>query len=263
MALVNVSIVVIVLAAVYGLLIGSFVNAWAYRLANGKSIVRQKRSVCPRCGAQIRAYDNIPVLSWVLLRGRCRDCRQRIHWRYPVGETLTAVLFAAVAAHDGLGWMLAPHLVFAAALVLVSEVDLEEHIIPDIVVLPGAVIGLAMMIALQPHRWLELLGAGLGAALFLFVVGWIWERVIHAAAMGMGDVKLALLMGFYLGFGVIPALFLGFVAGAVVGVVQVALKKGSLRTAIPFGPFLAAGAMAALFVGQPLIHWYLRFALHR
>ncbi len=246
---------VIVVAAVYGLLIGSFVNAWAYRLANGRSIVRQKRSICPHCGVQIRAYDNIPVLSWVLLRGRCRDCHQRIHWRYPVGETLTAVLFALVAAHDGLSWMLAPHLVFVAALVLVSEVDLEEHIIPDIVVLPGAAVGLAMMIVLQPHRWLELIATGVGAALFLFVVGWVWERVIHVAAMGMGDVKLALCMGFYLGFSVIPALFLGFVAGAVVGGVQVALKKGSMRTAIPFGPFLAAGAIVALFVCQSLIHW--------
>jgi leader peptidase (prepilin peptidase)/N-methyltransferase len=254
---------VIVVAAVYGLLIGSFVNAWAYRLPRGISIVRETRSFCPTCHAQIRAYDNIPLLSWILLRGRCRACGAAISLRYPLVELLTAGLFAGVAAYDGLHWILLPHLLFIAALVLVSEIDLEEHIIPDVIILPTAAVGLVLMIVLQPHRWLEWLVAGLGAALFLFIIAELYERLRGVTGMGMGDVKMALCMGFFLGSAVIPALFIAFVVGALGGVALVAFAGRSGKTAIPFGPFLALGAVIALFVGHPLVHAYLHFALHR
>jgi len=246
----------IVVAVVYGLIIGSFLNAWAYRLANGEKITAG-RSHCPRCGAQIRAYDNVPLLSWLLLRGRCRDCGAPISWRYPLGEALTAALFAAVAVMDGLSWLLVPHLIFVSALVLVSQVDLEKKIIPDVVILPVAALGLPLMILLGPAPWWQWPVAGLGAAGFLFLISEVYFRIRHVEGMGFGDVKLALCMGVYLGPAVVPALFLGFLSGAVVGVILIGGRRGNAKTAIPFGPFLAAGAILALFFGGALIDAYL------
>lgn len=253
------TVLLIVIAAVYGLLIGSFVNAWAYRLANGERITHG-RSHCPACGHTIRARDNVPVVSWLLLRGRCRDCGAAISPRYPAGELVTAGLFVAVALKDGLSWMLVPDLLFVSALVLVSEVDLEKRIIPDVVILPVAVIGIPLMILFGPDPWWQWLAGGLGAAGFLFVVGEVYYLVRHVEGMGFGDVKLALCMGIYLGPAVIPALFIGFLAGAIIGVIVIARRKADATTALPFGPFLAAGAVIALFAGSPLIDAYLSLA---
>lgn len=252
----------VVIAAVYGLLIGSFLNAWAWRLAHDEKITRG-RSHCPECGHQIRGYDNIPVASWLLLRGRCRDCGAPIHWRYPVGEALTSVVFVGVAFMDGLDWVLVPHLLFVSALILVSQVDLETRIIPDVVILPVAAAGIPLMILFGDGPWWEWIAAGAGAAGFLFLIGEVYYRVRHVEGMGFGDVKLALCMGVYLGAAVVPALFIGFLSGAVIGVVVVATQKGDGKTAIPFGPFLAAGAVVALFAGAPLIDAYLGLALGR
>ena len=252
----------VAIALVYGLIVGSFINAWAYRLAHDESI-REGRSHCPKCGHQIRAYDNIPVVSWLVLRGRCRDCGAPISWRYPAGEALTAALFVGVALMDGLSWLLVPHLLFVSALVLISQVDLEIRIIPDIVILPVAVVGLPLMIVLGDGAWWQWPVAGLGAAAFLFLISEVYFRVRHLEGMGFGDVKLALCMGIYLGAAVVPALFIGFLSGAVIGVVVVATSKGDGKTAIPFGPFLAAGAVIALFAGNALIDAYLGLALGR
>ncbi len=217
----------VVVAAVYGLLIGSFLNAWAWRLAHEEHITRG-RSHCPECGHQIRGYDNIPVVSWLLLQGRCRDCGAPISRRYPAGEALTAALYVGVVLMDGV----------AAA-------------------------GVPLMILFGDGPWWEWPVAGLGAAAFLFLISEVYYRVRHVEGMGFGDVKLALCMGIYLGAAVIPALFIGFLSGAVVGVIVVAAQKGDGKTAIPFGPFLAAGAVVALFVGTPLIDAYLSLALGR
>jgi leader peptidase (prepilin peptidase) / N-methyltransferase len=249
----------IVVAVCYGLIIGSFLNAWAYRLAHGERITAG-RSHCPTCGAQIRAYDNVPLVSWLLLHGRCRDCEEPISWRYPLGEAVTAALFAAVAAVDGLSWLLVPHLLFVSALVLVSQVDLEMKIIPDIVVLPVAALGLPLMILLGSAPWWQWPVAGLGAAGFLFLLSEVYYRIRHMEGMGFGDVKLALCMGVYLGPAVVPALFLGVIGGAAVGVVLIGGRRGDGKTAIPFGPFLAAGAILALFFGGLLIDAYLGLA---
>jgi leader peptidase (prepilin peptidase)/N-methyltransferase len=250
----------IVAAAVYGLILGSFINAWAWRLAHDESIWRG-RSHCTECGGQIRAYDNIPVVSWLLLRGRCRDCGAAISWRYPAGEAATAALFAAVAAFVGLSWLLVPYLVFVSALVLVTQVDLEIQIIPDVVILPAAAVGLVLMVWLADGAWWQWPVAGLAAALFLFVIAWLYERIRGVEGMGLGDVKMALCMGVYLGAAVIPALFVGFVSGAVIGVAVMAATGKDAKTAVPFGPFLAAGAILGLFFGQDLIDAYLDFAL--
>ncbi len=252
----------VVIAAVYGLLIGSFLNAWAWRLAHGESIAKG-RSHCPQCGHQIRAYDNIPVLSWLLLRGRCRDCGAAIGWRYPVGEAVTAALFVGVVLMDGVAWVVIPHLLFVSALVLVSQVDLEIRIIPDVVILPVAAVGVPLMILFGGGVWWQWVVAGAGAAGFLFLISEVYYRVRHVEGMGFGDVKLGLCMGVYLGAAVVPGLFVGFLTGAVVGVAIVAAKKGGAKTAIPFGPFLAAGAVVALFAGNPLINAYLDLALRR
>jgi leader peptidase (prepilin peptidase)/N-methyltransferase len=245
-----------VVAVVYGLIIGSFLNAWAYRLAHHENITAG-RSHCPHCAAQIRSYDNIPLISWLLLRGKCRDCGAPISWRYPLGEAVTAALFAAVAAVDGLSWLLVPHLLFISVLILVSQVDLEIRIIPDIVILPVAALGLPLMILLGPAPWWQWPVAGLGAAGFLFLISEVYFRIRHVEGMGFGDVKLALCMGIYLGPAVVPALFLGFIGGATVGVVLISGRRGNGKTAIPFGPFLAAGAILALFFGGALIDAYL------
>ncbi len=242
---------------VFGLLIGSFLNACAYRIPRHISIAKG-RSFCPHCHAQIRAYDNIPVVSWVLLRGRCRDCGRPISLRYPLVEALTALLFALVAAVDGFTWLLIPHLLFVAALILVAEIDLEVRLIPDVIILPVAAIGLVLMIALQPANWLQWVVAGLGAALFLFTAALVYEKLRGVTGMGMGDVKMGLCMGFFLGTAVVPALFLGFVLGAAIGIIVMIRIGGDGKTAIPFGPFLAAGAIIALFLGQPAIDLYLR-----
>ncbi len=244
-----------VAAFVFGLLIGSFLNACAYRVPRGISIAHG-RSFCPHCHTQIQARDNIPLVSWLLLRGHCRACGAPISARYPVVEALTAVLFAAMAVHDGWTWVLVPNLIFIAVLVLVADIDLAERIIPDVVVLPAAAVGLVLMIAIEPSHWLEWVVAGLAAAGFLLAASLIYERVRKVEGMGMGDVKLALCMGVYLGSAVVPAMFLAFVIGAVVGIVVI-LHGGSAKSAIPFGPFLAAGSIIALFVGQPLVEGYL------
>ena len=252
----------VALAAVYGLLIGSFLNAWAWRLAHDERITRG-RSHCPACGHQIRGYDNIPVASWLLLRGRCRDCGARIHWRYPAGEALTAALFVAVVLYDGLDWVLVPHLLFVSALILVSQVDLEIRIIPDVVILPAAALGVPLMVLWGEGPWWEWLVAGAGASGFLLLISEVYFRVRHMEGMGFGDVKLALCMGVYLGVAVVPALFIGVLGGAVIGVALMAVRRGDGKTAIPFGPFLAAGAVVALFAGRPLIEAYLNLALGR
>jgi len=246
----------IVIAVVYGLIIGSFLNAWAWRLAHDQKITAG-RSACPRCHHQIRAYDNIPVLSWLVLRGRCRDCGAPISRRYPLGEGLTAVLFGAVAAFDGLSWLLIPNLIFVSVMILVSQVDLEIRIIPDVVILPATLIGLPLMILLGDGSWWVWPLAGVAAAGVLYLIGEVYYRLRHVEGMGFGDVKLALCMGVYLGPAVVPALFLGFLSGAVVGVVLIGGRRGGAKTAIPFGPFLAAGAILALFFGGALIDAYL------
>ena len=254
---------IVFVAGLFGLIIGSFLNACAYRLPLGFSVAHG-RSFCPVCTTQIRAVDNIPLVSWIVLRGRCRACGTSISWRYPLVEALTGLLFAALAALDGPSALLGLQLLFVAALVLVSDIDVEHRIIPDVVILPTALIGVVGMTILNPGggpRW-EWLAAGLGAAGFLLAAGFVYERVRGAEGMGTGDVKLALCMGFYLGVAVVPALFIGFVVGAIVGIVLVA-RGESTKAAVPFGPFLAFGAVVSLFCGGELIHLYLRVALHQ
>lgn len=235
-----------------GLAIGSFLNVVASRLPLGRSVAKP-RSACPHCGTEIRPRDNIPVLSYLLLRGRCRDCRASIGWRYPAVELGTAVLAAACAADYGLSLRALAAAVFCGALVTISATDIERRIVPNRVVLPATVVVLALQLAWRPS--IEWPVAGLGAALFLFLAALAYPR-----GMGMGDVKLALLLGVAVGRSVPVALMVGMIAALVPSVVLFARHGMAARKmAIPFAPFLAIGGIVALFGGHAIIHWYLHF----
>ena len=236
-----------------GLMIGSFLTVVAHRVPEGQSIVGP-RSQCPGCGAQIAARDNIPVLSWLILRGRSRCCGERISARYPLTELALGALFVVIAlvlrddpAELALG------LVFASTLVAVTVTDLERRIIPNKILAVSAVIGLALAAATDPGSLPERLIAAAAAGGLLFVAALAYPR-----GMGMGDVKLAALMGIYLGSSVAPALFCALASGSIVGMVMIARNGAAARKqAVPFGPFLALGGVIALLVGPELIDWYL------
>jgi len=237
-------------AFVPGLAVGSFLNVVASRLPLGRS-VSVPRSACPHCDAPIRSRDNIPLLSYLLLRGRCRDCRAPIGWRYPAVEFATAALWAACVADFGFSLHALAGAVFCAALVTISATDIERRIVPNRVVLPAAAVVLALMEGWRPS--IEWPAAGFGAALFLFLAALAYPR-----GMGMGDVKLALLLGVAVGRAVPVALFLGMLSALVPSAVLFARHGSAARKmAIPFAPFLALGGVVALFAGNHLVHWYL------
>jgi len=233
-----------------GLALGSFLNVVAARVPQRRSIVRPP-SACMSCGTQIRWYDNVPLLSYALLRGRCRDCRARIPLGYPAVELLTACLVAGCVLAFGLSAETAVAAFFCAVLVAVSAIDLEHRIIPNRIVLPAAVVVLAANTAreLSP-QWLV---AGLAASGFLFAAA-----LVYPAGMGMGDVKLALLMGVALGKTVSVALMAGMLAAMIPGLILFARHGSKARKmGIPFGPFLAIGSVVALFWGHRILDAYL------
>ena len=234
------------------LAVGSFLNVVASRLPLGRS-VSKPRSACPHCGAEIRPRDNIPVVSYLLLRGRCRDCRASIGWRYPAVELSTAVFAAACAADFGLSLHALAAAIFCGALVTISATDIERRIVPNRVVLPATVVVLALMVAWKPS--VEWPAAGLGASLFLLLAALAYPR-----GMGMGDVKLALLLGVAVGRTVPVALMAGMIAALVPSLVLFARHGAAARKmGIPFAPFLALGGIVALFAGHAIVDWYLNF----
>jgi leader peptidase (prepilin peptidase)/N-methyltransferase len=239
------------LAAPFGLMIGSFLNVVAYRLPLRKSIVFPG-SHCTACDAPVKSYDNVPVLSWLVLRGRCRSCGTVISPRYPAVELLTALAFIAIVLVNGVNARLALELPFAAMLIAVSDIDIEHRIIPNKILLPAAVWGLAGGALIRTHDVAELAISGAGAFTFLLVAA-----LIHPKGMGMGDVKLAGVMGLFLGASIVPAMVIGFLTGSVVGIGMLARYGPAARKmGVPFGPFLALGGFVALLVGPQLIHLY-------
>jgi leader peptidase (prepilin peptidase)/N-methyltransferase len=240
-------------AALFGALIGSFLNVVAYRLPRGESLV-MPGSHCPSCDTPVKPYDNVPVLSWLLLRGRCRSCAAPISARYPLIEAATAALCAGVVlAHDSAaGIALGILLVFV--LVAIVPIDLDHRVIPNRITAPAAVLALALGVALDPGGEPERLIAGAAAGGFLLAAVMAYPR-----GMGMGDVKLAAVMGLCLGRAVGPAMLIALLAGVLAGVVIMAragVSEGR-KTAIPFGPFLALGGLVALFAGEPIVSAYL------
>lgn len=236
-----------------GLLVGSFLTVVAHRVPRGESVVGG-RSLCTACGSQIAAYDNVPVFSWLALRGRARCCGEPISPRYPLTELATALLFAAAALafHDDPA-ELALALVFVTVLVAITVTDLERRIIPNKVLLVGSVAGLAIVAATDPASLPERAIAAFAAGGLLFAAALAYPR-----GMGLGDVKLAATMGLFLGRDVGPAMLIALLAGSLVGLAMIARHGAAARKqAIPFGPFLALGGVVALFAGEQLIDWYL------
>jgi leader peptidase (prepilin peptidase) / N-methyltransferase len=248
---VDMTVAELVLLGICGAAFGSFVNVLAYRMPRRESVVKP-RSRCPGCGTTIRAYDNIPIVSWILLRGRCRDCGMKISIRYPLVEATTAALFVALGAKFGREAALWPALALAVTLVAAAATDLEQRVIPNRLMAAGAILALVLWTLADPARLPENLIAGAAAGAFLLVAA-----LVYPAGMGMGDVKLAAVMGLFLGRSVGPALFIGFAAGALVGIAIIAVRGAAARKqGVPFAPFLALGGIAGLLFGSGLIDWY-------
>jgi leader peptidase (prepilin peptidase) / N-methyltransferase len=242
-----------VLAFLGGLLFGSFTTVVAHRVPRGESIVGP-RSRCPTCGAQIAAYDNIPVFSWVLLRGRARCCGTRISPRYPLTELTLGTLYAVtvLVLWDDPGEV-ALGLVFVTVLMAVTLTDLERRIVPNKILIVGAVLAVAIAAVSDPGSLPERGIAAVAAGGLLFLAALAYPR-----GMGLGDVKLAATMGLFLGRNVAPAIFVALLSGAAVGLAMIALEGSSARKrAIPFAPFLALGGVVGLLAGDQLVDWYL------
>jgi leader peptidase (prepilin peptidase)/N-methyltransferase len=243
----------ILFAALSGLIVGSFLNVVVYRLPIGESLVAPG-SRCPSCGTAIKPYDNVPVLGWLVLRGRCRACRSAISSRYPLVEALTAVLAVAVVLVKHSPRDLTLGLVLVAVLVPVALIDFDRRLIPNKITLPAAIVAIAVGLALAPAKVPEQLIAGAAAGGFLLFFALAYPR-----GMGMGDVKLAAVLGLYLGRSVAVAVLVAVLAATVVGIgimMRAGVQEGR-KTAVPFGPFLALGGVVGLLAGPALVHWYL------
>ncbi|MFI5166454.1 MAG: prepilin peptidase [Thermoanaerobaculales bacterium] len=240
--------------AAYGLVFGSFLNVVIYRLPRGESLLRP-RSHCPSCGALIRWFDNVPLLSFLLLGGRCRTCRARISLRYPAVELASGTLAAGVAARFGLTLVGVEALVFVLLLLPLAAIDLEHHLLPDVLTLPGIALGLAGSFAGGVAPFSDaLIGAAVGAAL-PYAVLVAYRRLRGVEGMGLGDVKLLAMIGAFLGWrGMLLSLGIGSTVGASVGIVLIIAGCGRRDTELPFGTFLAVGALPVLFAGDALFH---------
>lgn len=242
----------IAVAALGGLLVGSFLNVVIARLPEGESLMRPG-SRCPQCGHPVRPYDNVPVLSWLWLRGRCRDCGEPISVRYPLVEALTGVLCALVVVAKGAdedAWL---GIALVLTLVPITFIDLDHRIIPNRIVGPSAVVALVILALTDVDALPDHLIAAVAAGGFFLLAALAYPR-----GMGMGDVKLAALLGLYLGSSVAPALLAAMLSGTLVGGAIIA-RKGvaeGRKTAVPFGPFLALGALVGLFAGPEIVDWY-------
>jgi leader peptidase (prepilin peptidase)/N-methyltransferase len=271
-----------VLIGVFGAIIGSFLNVVIHRVPREESIVFPN-SRCPSCGGVIGFYDNVPVLSYLALAGKCRRCKERISVRYPAVELLTGILFFAVAWHDGLSAALPFDLVFTGALVALVFIDAEQMILPNAITYPGIVFAVIARIAVPllvgvPHFddlgslingplagmpiWVaSLFGAFLGALVgggSLWLMGWLWEKLRGVEAMGLGDVKMMFMVGAYLGWRLtILTIFVGVLSGSIIGVLLMVGKgKRDMQMLLPFGIFLGLGALAALLFGSNIVEWY-------
>ncbi len=244
-------ILVYILLFIAGLVIGSFLNVVIYRIPRGISIIKPS-SFCPECRAKVAFYDNIPVVSYFILKRKCRQCGARIPYTYPLVELATGLMFVVNFYYFGLSLQLLSGIVLVSSLIAISIIDIKFMIIPNVITWPMTGVGIILSIIGDPVRWWFPLAFSAGAFVFMLII-----HLVYPKGMGMGDVKLALMIGAFLGSSVIPALFFGFLIGAVFGLLLILTKKRKVKQTIPFGPFIASGAVIALFWGENIISWYL------
>jgi leader peptidase (prepilin peptidase)/N-methyltransferase len=248
----------LIVAALFGLLVGSFLNVCIYRLPRGTSIV-WPASACGSCRRELRWFENIPIVSWAVLGAKCARCKAPISLQYPLVEAITAVLFVLVVAMTPAGPLLAARLLFVCALIVLFGIDLEHQILPNAITLPGIAIGLAFSLVGPPGWRASLLGVLLGGGV-LYGIAWGYYVVRKEEGLGMGDVKMLGMIGAFLGWqAVLLTLVLASLSGAIIGVAMISLQRGSMKYALPFGTFLAIGALVAMLAGQPIIDWYVGF----
>ena len=238
-----------------GLVIGSFLNVCIHRLPRRTSIV-SPGSQCPHCGYVLRWYDNVPVLSYVLLGGRCRGCKARISARYPIVELITMAVFVAHGLVFGIDIILVPRLLFACALIVLFAIDLEHHLLLDVITLPGIVVGLAFSLLLPPGIQSALIGVLVGGGV-LWLIGEAYYRYAGEEGMGGGDVKMLAMIGAFLGWKLaVLTLVFSSLAGSLVGLLVIATRRGGMKYALPYGTFLAIGALVASLFGDQIVAWY-------
>jgi leader peptidase (prepilin peptidase)/N-methyltransferase len=242
---------------IFGLVVGSFLNVCIYRIPRKKSIILPG-SFCPHCGTPIHPLDNIPLLSYLVLAGKCRHCKGSISPRYPLVEFITGLLFVLLYMRFGLSRSLLVYAIFIAALLVITFIDLEHRIIPDVISLPGIPAGFALSFFLPQVTWISsVLGILLGGGLLL-TVALVYELITHKEGMGMGDVKLLGMMGGVLGWqGVLFTIFMSSILGTAVGVIAMLVARADTKYAIPYGPFLSTAGLLYLFAGHQIIQWYL------
>jgi leader peptidase (prepilin peptidase)/N-methyltransferase len=242
-------------AAVFGAVIGSFLNVCIHRLPKKKSLL-WPGSQCPRCGTPISWYDNIPMLSYIWLRGRCRACNLPISWRYPVVECLNAAGYGLIVWRFGISAMALAYLALWSALIVVSIIDLDHMIIPDRITLPGIALGLVAGTVLLPRWWDSVVGLVVGGGL-LYFIAWISPYLFGKEGMGGGDIKLLAMIGAFLGWqSAVLTVFLGAAMGALVGIILIGIRVVTREAYLPFGPFLSLGAGVVMFFGREIMDWY-------
>jgi leader peptidase (prepilin peptidase)/N-methyltransferase len=246
-----------VTVVLFGAIIGSFLNVCIHRLPRKQSIVWPS-SACPHCRRQLAWFENIPIVSYLCLGGRCRTCRRSISIRYPIVEGLTALMFAAGWWSFGPGPLLASRLLFGCALIVLFAIDLEHQLLPNAITLPGIVVGLVFSAFTDLGWTASILGAVIGGGV-LYAVAEGYYRLRHEEGLGMGDVKMLAMIGAFVGWKLtLLTLMMASMAGSVVGLALIVARRGSMKYALPFGTFLALGAALAVTIGPGVLDWYLR-----
>lgn len=249
------AVTVVITLIVVGLCVGSFLNVCIHRLPRGGSLLRP-RSHCPGCDYELGWYDNIPVISYLFLRGRCRRCASRISLRYPIVELLTAIVFLLHYAVFGLTALLVVRLVFACAMIVLFAIDLEHQILPNIITLPGVAAGLVFSLAFPPGLLDAVLGALVGGGV-LWLISEAYFRFTGQEGMGGGDIKMLAMIGAFLGWKlVLVTLIVSSLTGSLIGLLLILARKGTLKLALPYGTFLALGALFASLFGEGVVNWY-------
>jgi len=252
-----INVLIVALVFMFGMCIGSFLNVCIYRLPSSMSIINPSRSLCPQCNSAIQFYDNIPVFSYLWLKGRCRNCKASISLRYPLVELMTGILAIAILFMFGLTLEGVVYFIFISSLLVITFIDIDHKIIPDMITLPGIPIGLAASFVLPDMTFKSsILGLIVGGG-SLLLVAWTYSLITHKEGMGGGDIKLLGMIGTFIGWkGVIFTIFAASLTGTLVGIIVMLLKGKNLKFAIPFGPFLSIGAMSYVFFGEKVLFWY-------